>query len=48
MLASSDISITEIANELHYSSIHVFSRAFKNKFRLSPTDYRQFLISKRR
>ena len=48
MLASSDISITEIANELHYSSIHVFSRAFKNKFRLSPTDYRQFIVSKRR
>ena len=47
MLSSSDTSITEIANQLHYSSIHVFSRAFKNKFKISPIDYRRAALSKK-
>ena len=49
LLASSsgEISVTEIANELHYSSIHVFSRAFKNKFHITPSDYRQLITEKK-
>jgi len=40
MLENTDVSVTDIANELNYSSIHVFSRAFKEKFNITPTDYR--------
>ncbi len=30
-------SVTEVAELLHYSSIHAFSKAYKNRFRHSPT-----------
>ena len=32
-------SVTEIADMLGYSSIHIFSRAFKKAVGMSPTDY---------
>lgn len=34
-------SISQVAAELGYSSIYSFSRAFKNKYGLSPSQYRQ-------
>lgn len=38
-LKDSDLSITQIAEKLQYQSIHSFSRAFKQYFNLSPTEY---------
>ena len=32
-------SVTEVARRLGYSSIYVFSRAFKNRFGVSPSEY---------
>lgn len=32
-------SVTSVATQLNYSSIYIFSRAFKNKFGTSPTQY---------
>lgn len=40
LLASSDKSITEIAENIGYSCIHSFSRSFKAKFGISPEKYR--------
>lgn len=40
MLEEENLSITEIADELHYSTVHVYSRAFKNYYGISPSDYR--------
>lgn len=34
-------SVTDVAYQLRYSSIHNFSRAFKNKFGLPPTDFQR-------
>lgn len=38
------LSITEIASKLNYSTIYVFSRAFKNKYHVSPKEYRASVI----
>ena len=35
----SDRTVTDIAKELGYSSIHAFSRAFKSHFGVSPTEF---------
>ena len=43
LLAVDSLSITEIASKLNYSSIYVFSRAFKNKYNVSPNEYRSSL-----
>lgn len=32
-------SVTEVSDQLNYNSIYTFSRAFKNKFGISPTQY---------
>lgn len=40
LLAEQDLSITNIADLLHYSSIYTFSRAFKDKYGISPAQYR--------
>lgn len=37
------ISITEIAERLHYQSIHTFSRSFRLKFGMSPSEFRRML-----
>ncbi|SFJ59841.1 AraC-type DNA-binding protein [Paenibacillus sp. UNC496MF] len=42
-LQSSKLSVTQIAERLHYRSIHTFSKAFRNKFGMSPTMYKQWL-----
>ena len=37
------ISITEISERLHYQSIHTFSRSFRSKFGMSPSEFRKML-----
>lgn len=37
------LSITQIAERVHYQSIHTFSRSFRTKFGMSPTEYRKVL-----
>jgi AraC-like DNA-binding protein/mannose-6-phosphate isomerase-like protein (cupin superfamily) len=38
-LGSGSLSVTDIAEKLHYQSIHSFSRAFRQRFGMSPTQY---------
>ncbi|MEC0371310.1 AraC family transcriptional regulator [Paenibacillus chibensis] len=40
MMLESDLTITEIAEKLRYSSIHPFSRHFREYFGISPSQYR--------
>ena len=40
-LIYSDITITEIGELLKFNSIHIFSRAFKNHYGVSPQQYRK-------
>ena len=42
MLVYSSMSVTAIAHELGFESIHSFSRAFKENCRTSPKQYRQY------
>ena len=37
-------SISQISEMLGYSSIHIFSRAFKKSVGISPTDYGKSII----
>jgi len=39
LLLSGKMSVTEVSEKLNYSSIYVFSRAFKNAFGISPSRY---------
>lgn len=41
ILESGEMNVTETANYLHYSSIYVFSSAFKKKYKISPVAVRQ-------
>ena len=41
LIAQGDLSITHIADLLNYSSIYTFSRAFKDKYGVSPEQYRK-------
>ncbi|MBP3435507.1 MAG: helix-turn-helix transcriptional regulator [Clostridia bacterium] len=34
-------SVSDVSNELGFSSIYVFSRAFKNHFGISPSNYKK-------
>ena len=45
LLATHSMPVSEIAEQLNYTSIYVFSRAFKNKYHISPTDYRNSLLN---
>ena len=38
------LSITEISEQLHYQSIHTFSRSFRSKFGMSPSEFRKMLL----
>ncbi|HEM3682959.1 TPA: AraC family ligand binding domain-containing protein [Streptococcus suis] len=42
LLATPELSITEIANSVGYFDPLVFSSAFKNQYHQSPSDYRKF------
>lgn len=35
------LSVTEVSNELDFSSVYAFSRAFKNHMGINPTDYKR-------
>ena len=39
MIRENSMNITEIATTLQYSSVHHFSRQFKDKFGISPMEY---------
>lgn len=39
------LSITQIAERVHYQSIHTFSRSFRTRFGVSPTEYRRTINS---
>lgn len=41
LIIRDDLSITHIADLLNYSSIYTFSRAFKDKYGISPEQYRK-------
>jgi transcriptional regulator GlxA family with amidase domain len=41
MLVSTDLSIKEISYELGFQSIHYFSRIFKNKTGMAPSEIRK-------
>ncbi len=41
IIEEGNMSITEISNHLNYTSIYVFSRAFKNKYGISPKLYKE-------
>ena len=45
LIKSGEMSVSEIAELLGYSSIHYFSRVFKKKTGLSPTEYKSTLTS---
>ena len=39
MIREDDLNFTEIAAALHYSTVHHFSRQFKEKFGITPSEY---------
>lgn len=39
MIRENDLNFTQIAAALHYSTVHHFSRQFKDKFGITPTEY---------
>ena len=41
LIRDNQMNFTEIARVLHYSTVHHFSRQFKDKFGISPTEYAQ-------
>ncbi|MFD0712882.1 AraC family transcriptional regulator [Paenibacillus sp. GCM10027626] len=42
------MTITQMADRLHYQSIHTFSKAFRNKFGISPSEYQALLHSSKK
>lgn len=45
LIRTTDLSMTEISNRLGFSSLHYFSRLFREKTGSSPTEYRRFQIT---
>ena len=43
LLAQPDIKISDIAERLGYADNHYFSKAFRNYYQLTPTEYRKGL-----
>lgn len=43
LLSENILSISEIAEQLNFSSVYAFSKAFKNSFGISPREYRKRL-----
>ena len=39
MIREGNLNFTEIAAALQYSTVHHFSRQFKEKFGITPTEY---------
>ncbi|MBP1993939.1 AraC family transcriptional regulator [Paenibacillus eucommiae] len=47
-LKSTDLNITQIAEKLHYNSIHSFSKAFRNNFGISPSEYQTLYFNRKK
>ncbi len=45
MIRDNDLNISEIADKLGYSSVHYFSRQFKQKTGMSPTEYASSVLA---
>lgn len=43
LIRNENMSFTQIAEKLHYSSIYAFSKSFKQQFNVSPRDYKKAL-----
>jgi AraC-like DNA-binding protein len=43
LIGENELNMTEIAALLHYSSIYTFSRAFRDQYGTSPTQYKKNL-----
>ena len=43
LIRKGDMSFTQIAENLHYSSIYAFSKAFKSQYGISPKEYKKSL-----
>ncbi|GGD75669.1 helix-turn-helix transcriptional regulator [Paenibacillus nasutitermitis] len=46
-LKTSDMNITQIAEKLHYQSIHTFSKAFSKNFGISPSEYQSLYANRK-
>ncbi|MBP1993944.1 AraC family transcriptional regulator [Paenibacillus eucommiae] len=47
-LKNGDLNVTQIAEKLQYQSIHTFSKAFRNSFGISPTEYQALYINRKK
>ena len=45
MIREGKLNFTAIAEELNYSTVHHFSRQFKEKFGITPTEYAKSIRS---
>ena len=45
LLQKSDMTVSQIAYEVGFATPHYFSRSFKNKFNLLPSEYRKNDVS---
>lgn len=43
LIRNEDMSFTQIAEKLHYSSIYAFSKSFKQQYNMSPREYKKAL-----
>lgn len=43
LMRDPSLSITEIAERVHFQSIHTFSRSFRTRFGMAPTEFRKML-----
>lgn len=43
LIGKAELNITQISNYLGYSSVHYFSRQFKQKYGMSPSEYSKSL-----
>lgn len=41
LMIKENLSLTEISEKLNYSSVYSFSKAFKNKYGLSPSAWKK-------
>jgi len=47
-LKNGEMTITQISEKLQYQSIHTFSKAFRNKFGISPSEYQALLLGSKK
>lgn len=47
LIRGGELNFTQISEKLHYASIYSFSKAFKEKYHLSPREYRRSLTEKK-